>query len=276
VGWERIGEDRGFRSVVGLATLDDGRSVVVKVADGEGTANEARFYEQIEGGPAPRSYHVASDGDLVVLVLEDLTSGRHGDELLGCSLDDAALVLEGMAALDLPGDGFPRWGDRLARRQERYDAAVDVFLERHGDRFPAEIRTLAQALRGRLAQVVSPLAAGRLIHGDLHLDNVIFDGERLVIIDWQTACVGHPTLDFVNFVYSSLTIDDRRAIEAELKPELLPQGVINAFAGHVLWFARPDLHELEGRERALADQALSDGRLVSGLLDHGTLALVAV
>jgi len=277
VRWERIGADRGFRSVVGLATLDGGGSVVVKIADGEGAANEALFYEQIDGAPAPRPYHVASDGDLVVLVLEDLSSGRHGDALLGCSLNDAALVLERMAAFDVPGEGFPRWGDRLARRQERYDAAVDVFLERHGDRFPAEIRTLAEALRGRLAQVVRPLAAGgRLIHGDLHLDNVIFDGDRPVIIDWQTACVGHPTLDFVTFVYSSLTIDDRRAIEAELKPELLPQALINAFAGHVLWFARPDADELEGRERAFLDQALSDGRLVSGLLDHGTLALAAV
>jgi aminoglycoside phosphotransferase (APT) family kinase protein len=151
-----------------------------------------------------------------------------------------------------------------------------VFLGRHGERFPAEIRTLAQALRGRLAAVVAPLADGRLIHGDLHLDNVIFDGDRPAIIDWQTACVGHPTLDFVTFVYSSLTIDDRRAIEAELLPELLPQALVNAFAGHVLWFARPDLDELEGRERAFVDQALSDGRLVSGLLDHGTLALAAV
>jgi aminoglycoside phosphotransferase (APT) family kinase protein len=276
VTWERIGADRGFRSVVGLATLDDSRSVVVKVADGEGAANEARFYEQIDGAPAPRAYHVASDGDLVVLVLEDLTSGRHGDALLGCSLDDATLVLERMAAFDVPGEGFPRWGDRLPRRQERYDAAVDVFLARHGDKFPDEIRTLAQALRGRLARVVAPLAEGRLIHGDLHLDNVIFDGGRPVIIDWQTACVGNPTLDFVTFVYSSLTIDDRRTIEAELAPELLAHGLINAFAGHVLWFARPDLDELEGRERAFVAQALTDGRLVSGLLDHGTLALAAV
>jgi aminoglycoside phosphotransferase (APT) family kinase protein len=276
VGWERIGADRGFRSVVGLATLDEGRSVVVKVADGEGAANEARFYEQIDGAPAPRPYHVASDGDLVVLVLEDLTSGRHGDALLGCSLDEAALVLERMAALDVAGDGFPRWGDRLARRQERYDAAVDVFLARHGDGFPAEIHTLAQTLRGRLGRVVAPLADGRLIHGDLHLDNVIFDGGCPVIIDWQTACVGHPTLDFVTFVYSSLTIDDRRTIEAELAPEHLSHALINAFAGHVLWFARPDLDELQGRERAFVDQALTDGRLVSGLLDHGTLALAAV
>jgi hypothetical protein len=44
----------------------------------------------------------------------------------------------------------------------------------------------------------------------------------------------------------------------------------------VLWFARPDLAELEGRERAFVDQALTDGRLVSGLLDHGTLTLAAV
>ena len=251
--------------------------MVVKIANHEGAANEALFYAQVDDAPAPRAYHVASDGDLVVLVLEDVSAGRHGDALLGCSLDDAALVLERMAAFDVPGIEFPRWGDRLERRQKRYDAAVDVFLERHGDRFPAEIRTLAEQLRSRLARVVAPLAEnGRLIHGDLHLDNVIFDADRPVILDWQTACVGHPTLDFVTFVYSSLTIEDRRTIEAERTPDLLPYALLNAFAGHVLWFARPDLDELTGRERAFVDQALSDGRLVSGLLDHGTLALAAV
>jgi aminoglycoside phosphotransferase (APT) family kinase protein len=276
LSWERVGTDRGFRSVVGRATLDDGRSVIVKIAEAEGAANEARFYEQVDDGPAPRAYHVASDGHLVVLVLEDLSSGRFGDALLGCSRDEAALVLERMARFQVPGAGFPRWGHRLAARQQRYDAAVDVFLNRYGDRFPPEIRTLAERLRGRLAEVVEPLAQGRLIHGDLHLDNVIFDGDRTVIIDWQTACVGHPALDFVTFVYSSLTIDDRRAIEAELAPELLPLALINAFAGHVLWFARPDLEELTGREREFVDQALADGRLTSGLLEHGTLAHAAV
>jgi aminoglycoside phosphotransferase (APT) family kinase protein len=273
--WERIGTDRGFRSVVGRASLDDGRTVIVKVADGEGAANEARFYERVDGAPAPRAYHVASDGHLVVLVLEEVT-GRLGDALLGCSIDEAALVLERMAQFRVSGTGFPRWGDRLAARQQRYDAAVDMFLNRHGDRFPPEIRMLAERLRGRLAQVVEPLAQGPLIHGDLHLDNVIFDGDRAVILDWQTARVAPPVFDFVLFAYSSVSIDDRRALERRFKYDGLELALINAFAGTVIWFARPDIPTMTGRERAFVDLALTDGRLVSGLLDHGTLSLVAV
>jgi hypothetical protein len=275
--WERIGIERGFRSVIGRVVTDHG-SVVVKLTTFEGADVEVRFYREVESAPAPRAYYAHADGEHVVLVLEDLTAGRAGDALVGCTIDEAALVLERMAALRNPGDGFPRWQDRLALRAQRYDASVDVFLERFGDSFPAEIRALAERLRSRLARVLTPLFERHvtLIHGDLHLDNVIFDGDRAVILDWQTACVAHPALDFVNFVYSSLSIEDRRTVERDLGGEEIPLALINAFGGTVIWFARPDIPTMTGRERAFVDAALADGRLVSGLLDHGTLGLVAV
>jgi hypothetical protein len=276
--WERIGLERGFRSVIGRVTLDGQDAVVVKLTDFEGADVEVRFYQEVADAPAPRLYYARADGERVVLVLEDLTAGRLGDALLGCSLDDAALVLERTASFRTSGEGFPRWEDRLATRQERYDASVDVFLERFGDGFPAEIRALAERLRSRLARVLTPLLERdeTLIHADLHLDNVIFDGDRAVIVDWQTACVAHPAFDFVNFVYSSLSIEDRRTAERELGVEGIPLALINAFAGTVIWFARPDLSTMTGRERAFVDAALTDGRLVSGLLDHGTSRLVTV
>jgi hypothetical protein len=275
--WERIGADRGFRSVIGRVTLDARSSVVVKLTTYEGADVEVRFYQEFPDAPAPRVYYAQAD-ERVVLVLEDLTSGRPGDGLRGCSIDDAVLVLERMAAFRAPGDGFPQWVDRLAMRQERYDRSVDVFLERFGDRFPSEIRALAERLRSRLARVLAPVLERnlKLIHGVLHLDNVIFDDDRAVILDWQTACVAPPTFDFVTFVYSSLTIEDRRALEADLSVDDIPQALINAFAGTVIWLARPDLDQMQGRERAFVDAAVSDGRLVAGLLDHGTSGLEAV
>ena len=313
--WERVGEDRGFTGLVGKVTLtyadvaaDEPASLIVKLPMAEGesvstyratqqrdpalarryyerAALEASFYREIRDAPAPRLYYSAVDDarQRVVLLLEDLTPGRPGDALLGCSIDEVALVLERMSAVHAlsPPERFPVWGHGLAARQERYDRSVDAFLERFGDRFPAEIRTLAERLRSRLAAVVAPLAerSHNLIHADLHLDNVIFDAppsNRVVVIDWQTVCLGHPALDFVNFVYSSLTVEDRRAAEEDLHVDGIPLALLNAFAGTVIWLAGVDADRLFGRERAFFDRALSDGRLVAGLLDHGTSATIAV
>jgi hypothetical protein len=258
--------------------LDSGESVVVKRSEYEGADVEVRFYREVENAPAPRCHYAAIEDDgRVLLVLEDLTRGRPGDGVLGCSLDDAVRVLERMAAFREPGDGFPRWADRLAMRQKRYDASVGFFLERYADRFPREIQLLAERLRGRLGAVMRPLLRDEcLIHGDLHLDNVIFDRDRAVVIDWQTACLAPPALDFVTFAYSAVSIDDRRVLESEFGMPGIPRALLNAFAGHVIWLARPDLDELTGRERAYVDAALTDGRLVSGLLEHGTSRLLTV
>jgi hypothetical protein len=308
--WETIAQDRGFTGLIGRVTLTGAApaSLIVKLpmAERERMSSyraaqtrdsalarryferatmEARFYREIHHAPAPGLYYSAVDDarQRVVLLLEDLTPGRPGDALHGCSIDEAALVLERMSAVYAlsPPERFPVWGYGLAARQERYDRSVAVFLERFGDRFPAEIRTLAERLRSRLAAVVAPLAerGNKLIHADLHLDNVIFDappGNRVVVIDWQTVCVGHPALDFVNFVFSSLTVEDRRAAEQDLHVDGIAMALLNAFAGTVIWLAGVDPEELSGRERMFFDRALSDGRLVPGLLDHGTSATIAV
>jgi thiamine kinase-like enzyme len=323
--WERVGEDRGFTGLVGKVTLtyadvaaDQPASLIVKLPMAEGenvswyraaqqrdpalarryyerAALEARFYREVDTAAAARLYYAAVDEahERVVLVLEDLTAGRPGDALHGCSVDEAALVLERMAHVQAHSrvKEFPRWADRLDARQERYDRSVSVFLERFGDRFPAEVRVLSERLRSRLAAVVAPLVERdrALIHADLHLDNVIFDappGGRVVILDWQTACIGHPALDFVNFVYSSLSTDDRRAAEVDLlrhfssvDTDALRRALLSAFAGTVIWLGGADVERLAGREREFFDAALADGRLVSGLLDHdaiGTFGAEAV
>jgi len=268
----------------------------------ERAALEARFYREVDAAPVPRLYYSAVDDarERVVLLLEDLTPGRPGDALHGCSIDEAALVLERMAPFHARWrdghsrlNGFGRWADQLDARQERYDRNVGVFLERFGDRLPVDVRTLAEGLRSRLAGVVAPLVARdqTLIHGDLHLDNVLFDtppAGRPVVLDWQTACVGPAALDLVMFMFGSLSVADRRAAEAVLLRQYAAAvgrtvddlrldcrlALLSAFAGIVSWLARPDLDELTGRERALADAALDDAQIVTALLDHDVAGLL--
>jgi len=54
-----------------------------------------------------------------------------------------------------------------------------------------------------------------LVHGDLHADNIARTGRGYVLFDWTDACVGHPFVDFVTFVYNfGPTSNDPAAREA--------------------------------------------------------------
>jgi hypothetical protein len=307
--WQTIGQGFGFTGLVGRVTMT-GASVVVKLPMAEGetisgyramaqrdvyfrrAALEARFYREIEDAPVPRLCYAAVDeaNERVVIVLEDLTSARQGDDLHGCSVEDASRVVERIAPFHArwrgrAPDGFPRWGDRIEARQAGYDRNFGVFLERFGDRLPAEARTIAERLRPRLAEVVAPLVAREqtLIHGDLHLDNVLFDAPpdgRPVILDWQTPCIGPAILDVVMFVFGSLSVGDRRSAADDLLAgyplDEIRRALLSMFAGVVGGLARPNLDELKGRERELVEATVDDEQYVSALLDYGTSEVLAV
>jgi hypothetical protein len=333
--WDRVGAEFGFTGLVGRVLLtyadadaDAPASVIVKLplAEGYGVsrhramqqrdpvlagryyercAREVRFYREVgvgKGAPVPRLYYAAEDAKSrrVVLVLEDLSTGRPGDALHGCSVDEAALLLEAIAPFHArwwgqraPVAVFPRWGTDGDVRQVRYDAQVGVFLERYGDKVPGDALTIVERLRSQLGSVIERLAMRphTLIHADLHLDNVIFDSSGLspsvAVVDWQTTVIGPAAVDVALFLFGALSVDDRRRAEDALLEhyvELLgANGVVgysrddlrldcgmallSLFAGTVGWLASVDRNDLAGRERALQDAALGNGRLLAALLE---------
>jgi ecdysteroid kinase len=330
--WERVGAEFGFTGVVLRGELDFEparedlpASLIAKLPMAEGDAisgyralqerdpdrrrryyercaREALFYREIGAGCAPTLYFSAVDdaSSRVVLLLEDVSGGRQGDVLQGCSIEEAALVLDELAAFharwwgeQAPPRGFARLVHDPTEWQDRYGRQVESFLERHGDGVPAAVGELASRLRPRLADVAGALY-GRprtLAHGDLHLDNLFFDarGARsVVVLDWQTVAVGSPAWDVTLFLVDSLGIEDRRAAEGELLDRYLARlgqhgvsdypleelrleyrlALLLLLAGTVGWLANLDANDLGGRERALYEAALADGRLAAALLDH--------
>jgi hypothetical protein len=275
----------------------------------ERCAREERFYRELGAAFAPRLYYSAAADALqrVVLLLEDVSGGRQGDVLRGCSIADAAVVIDELAPFHArwwgdraPTHGFKRSGSDVLERQERYAWQADRFLERHRDDLPPAVCSIVDLLRGRLATVVETMYLGRqtLIHADLHLDNLIFapgDGRAVVVLDWQTVSVGPPAWDVALFLVDSLSVEDRRAAEGELLDRyvtLLSMHGVHGYsaqdlrvecgfallvllAGTVGWLTTLEPAELSGRERALHDAAIGDGRLVAALLDHDAEALLA-
>lgn len=335
--WERVGQEYGFTGVVGRVSPryadEDGEppaSLIVKLPMAhdesvsgfrtlqerdpalmrtyfERSAREVRFYRQIPVGFAPRLYYAASDEEArrVVLLLED-AGGRQGDVLEGCSIDDAVVVIEQLGPFHarwwgerVPKHAFPYAGRDPRARQERYDTQAERFLERYADSLPQPVAAVVTRLRSRLGRVAEALyeRPETLIHGDLHLDNLMFAprGERYVtVLDWQTVCAGPPAWDVAFFLCGSLSMDDRRVAEAELLERyvtlLAAHGVsgycfddlrrdcgralLVLLAGTVGMLATADPAALTARERAIHEAAFGDGRLVAALLDHEVAALL--
>jgi aminoglycoside/choline kinase family phosphotransferase len=291
-----VGEEYGFAGAVlrGRLRYADGAaaSLVAKRGDrDERAVREERFYREVGATFAPR-FLGARDG---VLLLEDVR-GRQGDVLAGCSIEEAGAVLERLAPFHAArwgaaaaATGFPVWYGDPRARQERYAACVDAFLEHEGAGLPSSARAIVEELRTRLAAVAAELATGprTLIHGDLHLDNVLFAaGDRpVVVLDWQAAAIGPPAWDVALFLYGSLEVEPRRAAEEELlgryatalgvpgySVEELARDCALALqlqlAGAVAWLAKPEREGATARERDVRRAALADGRLLSAVLDR--------
>jgi Ecdysteroid kinase-like family len=265
---------------------------------------EARFYRETPVAFAPTLYYSAADSDRrrVVVLLEDVSRGRQGDVLHGCSVADAERVIDQVASFHAhwwggraERHGFLRSGPDPQARQKRYATQVDDFVDQYGTRMPLEVLGIVEQLRSRLGAVPGALEARSrtLIRADLHLDNMIFDSRgadrSVTVLDWQTVSLGSPAWDLATFLAGSLSVEDRRAVEEELLGRyvgvLARDGVgdysvedlrldyelalLVLFAGTVVWCAALDPGEATSRERALQEDALTaDGRFMTSVLDH--------
>jgi len=124
-------------------------------------------------------------------------------------------------------------------------AAVDPFLERFGSLLPDEGEALLARFAPRLSAWAAQRARGPLtvVHADYRLDNLVIDADgRVTVLDWQTALVGHATMDVTSFLATSLTVEDRRAWEDELLAGYAAAAgmpldeVRNGVRQHLLWW----------------------------------------
>jgi hypothetical protein len=199
---------------------------------------EARFYRDLVGRVdirTPYCHRVELDEStrLATLLMDDLAPAEQGDQIMGCSVDDAALVVDQMPALHAPLWGDPAlheigWlgvpsADGAQMVAGFYQSLWPGFCERYGDRISSDVRELGERFGASLASWAGRRARGplTLVHGDFRLDNILFgpgpDGERTVtVVDWQTPALGIGTDDLAYFLGAGLVPDVRRAVEEGL------------------------------------------------------------
>ncbi len=210
---------------------------------------EVRFYQELAGTlpvRTPRAYHAEIEAGTprFVLVVEDLASGRAGDQLAGCTPDEAAVAVDELVRLHAP-----RWEDpSLAElewlhrdpegsRQFFLDLLPqlwDGFRVRYHERVTPEVHRAGEALFGRLeAYLGADTGPSTVTHGDYRLDNLLFlsgehrddvldgradgsTGGRVAVLDWQTAGHGPALADVAYFIGAGLQPEERRAHEHDL------------------------------------------------------------
>jgi len=193
---------------------------------------ESAFYRDLAGTLAvhrPTCYlslHDPDTNDYVVL-LGDLAPAEAGDQIAGCTVAEAERVIPELAALHGPRWEDPALGelDWLDAPSEESTAGIamlaDVlfpgWLERYEDRLDPGAADLSRRFIARLAEY----AAHRprpwtVVHGDFRLDNLLFGGERVAVLDWQTVKLGPPMQDVAYFIGSALQPEDRRVHEERL------------------------------------------------------------
>ncbi len=172
-----------------------------------------------------------SSGDFV-LVLEDLAPAEQGNQLTGCSVEQART-----AVLELAKLHGPRWDDPLlgsiewlGRRTSREDSErlagmYQLFL-------PGFLTTYSRYLDDDQQRLVSDFAdrvvdwAERsdgpltVTHGDYRLDNLMFatpsGGYPVAAVDWQSPGHGAGMNDVSYFLGAGLLPDARRSVERDL------------------------------------------------------------
>lgn len=286
----RIGEEYGFASElyrVSVRLRGCPSTCIVKLWStvGPGGVREAPFYREFGGQagiPAPGCLHAAIDRDARrgVLVLEDIADGEQGDCLETIDAERAVRVAARIAELHarwwkssrLKDVGWLPSASVYSRDEEWFDSKKARFRERFGDRLDPELRSLFESARTVVQRSDELLARlpETLIHGDLHLDNVLFarDG-RVVVLDWARVARGPAALDLCE-VLSMVEPADRTAVLDAYRRELHHRGVsvgdgdlVRAVTGAMLrkfvicTYGLADWHPASPREERILHDAIA-------------------
>jgi hypothetical protein len=163
----------------------------------------------------------------VVLVMEDLAPAEQGDQIRGCSVEEATIAVDEAAKLHGPRWGDPTlrdlaWLDRSSTQGglvgmlqyvwdgfvDRYRATLDDVTLEVGPQIIASV----ESIRAHEPVALAP------VHSDYRLDNMLFGhpDRPLVVVDWQTVQLGLGPSDVAYFLGNAFEADVRRGCEESL------------------------------------------------------------
>ena len=165
-----------------------------------------------------------------ILLLEDVSPAKLGDDLEGLTDRQARLAVTQMARLHARFWESPDLADLdwLMTPADSvigsfsYDEMVGFFENRCADFLTPALAAAARGFGFWIASFLSSYSQPprTLVHGDFRPDNFAFvgpeDDQQLVLLDWGSLRYGRPTFDLSYFLVTSLEVEQRRRCENDL------------------------------------------------------------
>lgn len=246
VGTGQLGETRRFHLTYDGSRPDDApASVVGKFPSDDTTAAttgkemgfyraELMFYKELAHRTSintPRVYVAELDpSNDFVLLFEDLAPAIQGDHMSGCGVEDARLALSEAARLHA---SF--WNDRELEQQPwlyipegaqgfyttaLVESSWEYFEKTYAAQMdPDVIRLCDHFVRNHAAWNQPRLKNRCFSHNDFRVDNMLFGGDRVAVVDWQTSNYLGSGMDVAYFLGSAFDRETRRAVERDLLRE---------------------------------------------------------
>jgi hypothetical protein len=172
---------------------------------------------------------LSDGGEEFTLLLEDLSPAEQGDQIVGCSVQQARAAVVNLAGLHAPlwCDSslhdmdwlLPNGSDVVELSAAFYRDATAKFIERYtlSDETASVLMEFADRSQAWWGRPAHPFT---LIHADYRLDNMMFSdaaGETSVVaVDWQSCTLGNPLRDVAFMTVTGLSVADRRSAEQDL------------------------------------------------------------
>ena len=249
------------------STLQLPNSLVVKVQSEDESSRrigkagfylrEIRFYQEYSSrlaGIVPDCLYSEIDEDTqsFTLVLQDMAPSQQGDQLKGCTIEEAKSVIKSLAKThaltwgDSSLDNLYWLADTTAGRTKDwiYNLDKNLFSSRWNQfrtRFKEKLSDDHLLIGNQLADNFDRYLFGTdtekcLVHGDLRSDNLLFENRNgstvATIVDWQVAGYAPGAKDLAYFLGTSLTTELRRANEEELLKLYLDTLVANDISNY--------------------------------------------
>lgn len=219
--------------------------------------NEIGFYTELVGQlpvSVPTALYAALDVNQTdfVLLMDDLAPARQVDQILGCTVDEAVLIMDQAAALHAASWQRAEWAAlpwlqgtaaMFQHVTDRFAEVIAAFPTLCSDLVPQADLDEAARLEPLAARWREWIATPRCLwHSDLRADNVLFDAEDgrrpVVVLDWQGLGYGQGTIDIALWMGTSLPTELRRAHERALVAryhEGLLRGGVRDYTAEQCW-----------------------------------------
>ncbi len=183
---------------------------------------EVTFYQQIARHVrvrTPECYFAAINPATqeFVLLFEDLSEFEIGDQVSGCSPEQARQVISTIAALhasawqpdqrfDLISHNNPAQRDGMIAG---FNVGWPVVLERFRELVPESGLVVGEKMAAATPWLLQEMSTSPvcLTHADVRLDNVFFGDQGIALVDWQSVCASAPEQDLAYFLTQSVPLE---------------------------------------------------------------------